>query len=343
MEDLVQKIISATKLSPEEIDRKIVGKQRELSNLVSREGAAYIVAKELGIDVMKKARPKLDVHGLMTGIRDLTIQVRVLKVFDVREFEKNGRKGKVVNIIIADQSGSCRLSLWDDQTVLLENLKPGAAVEIFGAYTKDDGRGGIEVRLGKIGGIKLLEQSDIPVIENLQKSLKSGRVEISELKEGATAELRAAIVQIFETEQWYEVCGQCGTRLKQEKINIQPGIEAFAWKCVTHGTIPPVHTLVVSGVADDGTGSIRVVFFRDLAAKILGSTIEDLIARKGKIFETSDILGKEFILQGRARRNQMFDRLEFIVSEVNDVNPTKETELILNLFASNGKTVAAGV
>lgn len=343
MEDIIEKIISATKLSPEELDRKIVEKQKELSNLVSREGAAYIVAKELGIDVMRKVKPKLDIKGLVIGIRDLTIQARVMRVFDIREFEKSGRKGKVANVIIGDAGGSCRLSLWDDQTVFLENLKPGTAVEIFGSYTKDDGRGGIEIRLGKIGGIKLLEKSDLPELESIKKSSQAGRVNIESLREGMVAELRAVIVQIFETEQWYEVCGQCGTRLKQEKIDIQPGIEAFAWKCTTHGTIQPVHTLVVSGVADDGTGNMRIVLFRDLAAKLLGSSMEDLVARKGKIFETSDVMGKEFIFKGRVRRNQMFDRLEFIVSEIDDVNPTKETELILNLFASNAKALVAGV
>ena len=337
MEDIIQKIISETKLSPEEIDRKVVDKQRELSNLVSREGAAYIVAKELGIDVMKKVKPKLDIKGLVMGIRDLIIQARVMRVFDIREFEKNGRKGKVANVVLADGSGSCRFSLWDDQTILLENLKQGGAIEIFGAYTKDDGRGGIEIRLGKMGGVKLLEHSELPEIESLQKTLQAGRVDIAVLKEGMVAEIRVAVVQIFETEQWYEVCGQCGTRLKQEKISIQPGIEAFAWKCTTHGTVQPAHTLVVSGVADDGTGNIRIVLFRDLAAKLLGSTMEDLVAHKGKIFENSDVLGKEFVIRGRARRNTMFDRLEFIASEISDVNPTKETELLLNLFASNTK------
>ncbi len=335
-EEILEKIISATKLSPEEVERKIAEKQKELSNLVSREGAAYIVAKELGLDLMKRARPKLDIRGIMPGIRDLTLQARVVRAFEPREFEKSGRKGKVANVVIGDASGSCRLSLWDEQTIFLENLKPGTAVEIFGAYTKDDGRGGIEIRLGKNGEIKILEKSDLPELESIQK-IQTGRIDIASLREGMTAEIRAAIVQLFETEQWYEVCGQCRARVKQEKIEMQPGIEAFAWKCATHGTVQPVHALVVSGVVDDGTGSIRVVFFRDMAAKVLGSTMEDLLARKGKIFENSDILGKEFILQGRARRNQMFDRLEFIVNEVSDVNPIKEAKSILNLFASNNK------
>ena len=72
----------------------------------------------------------------------MKLTARVTKIYETREFKgKNGKKGKVASIILGDESGNIRLSLWDNQTDMVEKLKPGMAVETFGAYTRDDGLG----------------------------------------------------------------------------------------------------------------------------------------------------------------------------------------------------------
>ncbi len=38
---------------------------------------------------------------------------KIIQMFPIREFEKNGRSGKVANFRIADETGSCRTVLWD--------------------------------------------------------------------------------------------------------------------------------------------------------------------------------------------------------------------------------------
>ncbi|MEM5814558.1 MAG: DUF2240 family protein [Candidatus Aenigmatarchaeota archaeon] len=335
-EQIVEKIISATGIGAEELERKIREKQRELSDLVSREGAAYIVAKEMGLDLVNRPRQKMEIKNVVPGIRNLTLEARISRVFDIRQFEREGKRSKVANVILADGSGTVRMSLWDEQTDILDKLKPGIAIEISGAYTKEDTRGGVEIRLSRRGAVRVLETSALPAVEEIEKkAANAGRIEIKDVKENENAEIRAAIVQLFETEQFYEICPECGMRLKQEKIEIQPGIEAFAWKCATHGTVKPKVTMALSGVLDDGTGNIRVVFFRDLAAKVLGLTMEEIVARKGKVFESVDVIGKEFVVSGRVRRNKMFDRLEFVANDVKDVEPRNEIISLLNLFASN--------
>lgn len=51
---LVERISAASKLPKEEIERKVEGKRAKLSGLVSKEGAAQIVAAELGINFDKE-------------------------------------------------------------------------------------------------------------------------------------------------------------------------------------------------------------------------------------------------------------------------------------------------
>ena len=51
--------------------------------------------------------------------------------------EKNGKKGKVVNLMLADETGQIRLSLWNEQVKLVEEsqIKEGVVIEITNGYT----------------------------------------------------------------------------------------------------------------------------------------------------------------------------------------------------------------
>jgi ssDNA-binding replication factor A large subunit len=321
--ELLQKIIEKTGSSQDEIQKKILEKQQELSNLVSKEGAAYIIAKELGLDVFPKTKRRLEIKNVVPKIRDLKLSARVIRVFEPREFKgKNGKKGKVASIILGDETGNIRLSLWDDQTNIVEKLNPGMAVETFGAYTREDGVGGVELRLGNRGGVRILEQSELPTFDKLKRS-EAGRINISDLKEGEIAELRASLVQMFETSIFYEICPQCGRRVAKE------GTE---FKCEEHGKVEPVKTIVLSGIIDDGTGNIRIVFFRDVALELIGMDIKKALENEESFFDSIDVLGKEFIITGKARKNKMFNRLEFVATSVKEIDPIEEANKILNML-----------
>jgi len=318
--EIFKKIIEKTGLKEEEVQKKIIEKQKELSNLISKEGAAYIIAKELGLDIFPKTKRRLEIKNVVPKIRDLKLTARVIKIIEPRSFERNGKKGKVASIILGDETGNIRLSLWDNQTEIAEKLKPGMAIETFGVYTKDNGLGGVELRLGNKGGIKILEQSELPPLEKLQKPLEIERKNIADLKEGEIAELRASLVQLFETSIFYEICPQCEARV------IKEGNE---FKCEEHGKVEPKKTIVLSGVIDDGTGNIRAVFFRNVALDLIGMDIKEALEIED-FFENLNVLGKEFIMIGKVRRNKMFNRLEFVVSSIRDVDSIEEANKIIN-------------
>jgi len=329
LEEIKEQIKKKAGLSEDAINKKILEKQRELSNLVSKEGAAYIIAKELGLDILPKVKRRLEVRNIVPGIRSLNLSVRVVNIFEPKEFETKGRKGKVASVILGDSSGTIRMSLWDDQTEIVEKLEPGMAVEIFGAYTREDGIGRAEVRLSKKGGVKILKDSDIPPVEDIERSYKTEkRKTISDLKEGEFTELRAALVQLFETNIFFDICPECGRGVKEEKDG---------FKCGEHGKVKPKKAIVLSGVIDDGTGNIRSVFFRDNALRLINMSMEDILSKGDSIFDEVDILGKEFLISGRVRRNKMFGRLEFVANDVKEVNVIDEANKIINNLASNVK------
>ncbi len=312
LEQIVEKIISVTQQTKEEVNKKILEKQRELSMLISIEGAAYIVAKELGLDLIEKTSHKLQVKNMIAGMRSLTLAATVVKIMSLREFERNGKKSRVANVILGDETGTTRLSLWDEQTDLLQQIKENTVVEIKGGYTREDNLGGIEIRLGRQGTIKQIEQAPMKI------ELKKADVNISKIREGGTYDVRAAIMHVFDSSPFYEVCPTCGSRIKMPEF-----------KCAEHGEVRPAYAMVISGVIDDGTANMRIVFFRESAEKVLGMKTMDALAKKAALFETLENLGREFIFSGRVRKNQLFERLEFITSDFRPINPKEEAAKLL--------------
>ena len=96
----------------------------------------------------------------------------------------------------------------------------------------------------------------------------------------------------------------------------------------------PVWGFVFSGFIDAGTASMRAVFFSDAAEKLLGMSKADakkIFDRKKKLeaFLSLIPLGKEFLFEGVVRRNNFFDRTEFIVNNVKSVDVKKEIERLI--------------
>ncbi|MBI4015320.1 MAG: DUF2240 family protein [Candidatus Aenigmarchaeota archaeon] len=325
MEDVLQKIVAATGLAMEEVERRVAEKQRELSGFVSKEGAAYIVAKEMGLDLIGTGKKRtVKISEIVNGNNNVAFDARVLRVFEAREFEKNGRKFRVGNLLLGDETGTVRLSLWDEQIGLGSKIAVGDCIEVSGAYSKE-GPVSIEVRLGRRGNIKRAENVELPSAENILKKEGSSRVSIEELKEGKVCEIRAALMQIFETENIFDVCPECGGKIKYE---------GGKYLCVKHSAVVPRKSMVVNGVADDGSGNIRLVMFGDVGLHLLGLTMDQVMERRGKVFDGLDLIGTEFVFSGRVRKNQMFDRLEFVVSGIAKLEMEKEISTLINALSA---------
>ena len=145
----------------------------------------------------------------MSGLRSVDIVARVMKTYEPREFQKNGKTGRVANLLLGDETGTVRLSLWNEEVDLLEKekIKEGDVVRISGGYVKMDNRDMLELRLGRGSMDKTDLVVDIPeqkVIERRFEDVK--RKQISEFREGDFSEARACIVQVFRKSPLFEIC-----------------------------------------------------------------------------------------------------------------------------------------
>ncbi len=316
--ELIKKISESSGLSLEEIEKRVDEKKVRLSDLISREGAAQIVAAELGVSFDKQ---KSDISGLLIGMKKASVVAKITKIFPARSFKtKNGAEGKVCNLTLADSMGIIRCVLWDVKHIkLLEEgeIKEGDVVEVKDASVKQ-GLNGKEIHLGSFSAFnKSTEVLDKVIsFEEMRQKLASDLSmtrPISELRENERSSVRAAVLQAFEPKFFY-VCPECGKK---------PAIDGEKYNCLSHGNVIPKERSLMTFVIDDGSGNMKAVCFNETITQIFG--IEEGEVR-GLGERKNEILGKEFLFSGRVKKNQIFDTLEFSINSANEVNPHKLVE-----------------
>ncbi|KUO42911.1 MAG: hypothetical protein APU95_00210 [Hadesarchaea archaeon YNP_N21] len=111
---------------------------------------------------------KVNISDLKPGLKDIDIAGRVVAVSEPRTFERpDGTAGRVLTMMIMDQTGRTRVSIWDEKVELAKGIKRGDVVMIENAQVKEGMRGRPEIYLDWRGRI-LLNMSG-PEVENLPK------------------------------------------------------------------------------------------------------------------------------------------------------------------------------
>ncbi len=153
----------------------------------------------------------------------------------------------------------------------------------------------------------------------VQEKSPSQRKHISELAGNEeNIEILATITQVFDL-RFFANCPDCNKRLVQRE-----GKEA----CLEHGDVEPQFGCVLNLILDDGTGSVRCAFWRKQAERLLEK--QDLTSYKNQpeLFENAktQLLGEQVKVVGRAKKNDMFDRIEFSAQLVLTPDPKEEIQ-----------------
>jgi len=316
-EQIIDKIKNEGNISEEEIQQKIEDKMKQLSGLISKEGAAHIIANELGIKLFEATSGKLQIKNILAGLRNVETVGKVMQTYGLREFNTNGREGKVASLFMGDETGKIRVVLWGAQAEKIKDIKEGTILKILGGYIKEN-NGFNELQLNEKS--QLIINPPGETIE-LKDTTVSERKSIKDLKENDNnIELLATVVQIFDP-KFFEVCPQCGKRVKADN-------EVFS--CPQHNQVEPDYSYVMNLVIDDGTENIRSVFFRESMEKLMKADRAKVLTYKDapEKFEEvkTELLGNIVKLNGRVKKNLFFDRLEFVANDVN-INPNPEEEI----------------
>jgi len=329
-EDVLDKVVEETEAGKEEIQEEVDKKMDEFEGLVSEEGAIHLVAKEYGVQIKAEGDKELKVENVVPDMRKVNIKARVLTILVLNTFEKEEEEedGKVQNIVLGDDTGTIRSSLWGDQVKIAEKIEGGDPIHISGAYTVEDNQGNPEIRLGDESQVALADEDEVPEVESSSSNQTASEVPIREVKtENAQFKVSGLLVAVYPSNPFYQVDPETGDTVREDddgNMKTDNGKEVE----------DPDHRLVISGVLDDGTGTLRCVFFGEQGRKILGideqaekEGDEELVEQKAE-----QVLGQELEVDGNTRYNDYFDQIEMLINNVSETDTTQELEQILEVM-----------
>jgi len=186
LDQLIGRILSAQpSLTREAVLSLIKEKKTEAGELLTDEGAAYIVAAELSISLREDERLETEIQlvDLVPGIRDVSITGRILTVYSVQKFTRsNGVEGQVGRLILVDKTGTVSVVLWDEKADLISQgrLMRDQVIRVAHGYVREGLDGTPEINVGSKGQVILspnVRPRDLPQLKDLFKKIGELREE----------------------------------------------------------------------------------------------------------------------------------------------------------------------
>ncbi|MEM4311669.1 MAG: hypothetical protein QXX95_04705 [Nitrososphaerales archaeon] len=181
---LLEEVLKKANLEDEELKRLIEDKKQKVgSGYLTDQGALFLVASDLGID-LEPIETSLSLKDIYVGADEVSLPARILSINDVKVFQRSyGGEGKYRRVMLFDKDSIVPLNLWDDKVDLIESLglRKGSAVMVSKAYVRADLNGKPVLNLGKRGNLEPLSEEkagSLPKIEDIAKDVS----EISEAK-----------------------------------------------------------------------------------------------------------------------------------------------------------------
>lgn len=278
----------------------------------------------------RESAGKKQISELDVGMWDADIEAKVVRIFPPTSFEKDGREGKVQNFVAADESGSIRVTIWNENVDKLEGMKEGDIIRVQHGYVKEGFRDDVEFHLGRKAVVDLNpEDSELEQLDTSEIStpgpVRAGRVmidDIDEEDEGKNVEICGIIVSVGQTSPVYLACPNCRKKVEKQNGN---------YNCRVCGEIEePEPRMLYKVTIDDGSGSIRATLFGQTGEQLLGMTAieaQEMISESGDqlkpLEERSDeMLGKYVVVQGRVRKYR--DSVNLSASNLDFANPVDE-------------------
>lgn len=315
-QDIIKRINQETNVSEQEIELKVKEKLTKLSDLITKEGAAHIVAHELGVKIFQPVG-KSTVDKLIAGMNSVNLLCKVVKLFGVREFKTEKRSGKVANLLVGDETGVIKLVLWDTNLIkLIEDaqIKESSILKLKNGYVKEN-NAFKEFHLGNRSQIIINPENETVSVREFKGQEDFPKKQLKDLNDNdVNISVFGTITQVFEP-RFYEACPECN-----KKVRLYDG----KFICDAHGSVQEKLVPILNFIFDDGSESIRTTAFRNHAEKILDKTAQQLYELRQfpeKLEELKNkVLGKQMTLIVKVNKNEMFDRKELNVQRIIDSN-----------------------
>lgn len=319
-ENIIEKIIKTTGVEEKIILSKIDDKMQELDNLISKQGAAHIIANELKVDLVENKvnlNNEVKLKDLVSGLRNVIVSGKVVDVYQINSYNKNGKELRVGALSISDGTGFARVVFWEDNIEIFKKIKQGDILRIINAYVKENKFGKLELHISFRTKVRInpndINKDNFKDISYLAK--KSERLDLIEIERDMQVRIFGMVVQLFKKNCFFNVCPEC-----QKSVKIEDGV----YICKEHGKVLPIKKIFISFTIDDGTSNIRCTSFGRNAEMLLGIKTEEAIKlsdehedNKYPIEHCYDkVIGKEIIIYGKSNFNTFTNDIEIITNKI---------------------------
>ncbi len=251
-EAYINKIIEDTGLSRTDIQSLVEEKKEELKGLISDEGALFVIAKELGVDVTSENKEllndiELNISDITLNMKNIVIVGRIKDIYHVNSFnKKSGEMGHVGSFLLHDNTGDIRIVLWDDQTSIFkdERFERNEIVKILNGTARNGRNGGIEIH---VGGFSKIDLAPEDVDYKKYPKIKEQFVKIQDINENL------------------------GSISTEGKVMSRFPVKDFIRKDGQNGRVSSI-------ILRDSTGKVRITFWNEDIEKIENLEVGDFIS-----------------------------------------------------------------
>ena len=259
-----------TRLGMYSVDLNIGGNSRIIR--LSEEEASAMYIPELAT-LEKALYDYKKIEDLDEDEEDTIIIGRVIEVNDVREFDRdNGDTGFVRNIEIADDTGSIRVVLWDNDAK--NEYEMGQAIKLQNPRLSLDMDNRVEATVS--GGTTMLEPSEselenLPSQDELMEAIFVPKTIESLYEDDTNVHVTGTIQEVSPDKILLKRCPNC-------RENVDDSEDEYYCDNCGHSFDEPSYTLMIPTRIEDETGDISVTFFGKLAEELIGMDQEKIVS-----------------------------------------------------------------
>ena len=259
-----------TRLGMYSVDLNIGGNSRIIR--LSEEEASAMFIPELAT-LEKALYDYKKIEDLDEDEEDTIIIGRVIEVNDVREFDRdNGDTGFVRNIEIADDTGSIRVVLWDNDAK--NEYEMGQAIKLQNPRLSLDMDNRVEATVS--GGTTMMEPSEselekLPSQDELMEAIFVPKTIESLYEDDTNVHVTGTIQEVSPDKILLKRCPNC-------RENVDDSEDEYYCDNCGHSFDEPSYTLMIPTRIEDETGDISVTFFGKLAEELIGMDQEKIVS-----------------------------------------------------------------
>lgn len=228
----------------------------------------YHDASFSGVEELEKMN-QMDISSLSDGSRDVNITVEIHE-WEKRTFTRDGVEKYLWSGKIADNTGQCRMSAWQDLPISEDDLP--VCVKLSGVRVRA-WQGIPDITVDRADQVEVL--ADTPWEEKVDLSNQEIEISVSELARGSGrigVKTQGVFVSIRDDSGVIMRCPECRRTLKD-------GV------CSIHGEVEGNQDIRLRFVIDDGAGNVSVILNSECTQMLLGM---DEKAIKAKVQEMGD-------------------------------------------------------